>query len=439
VAGLAALPGALVVPAASPEAALAHWSQPVRISSPTALDILAPVVGFSPSGAAAIAFTVQNADHPSFSIADLAVRPAGGPISPSTRVPSALEILDLTYASDTLELLTGTSRAGMRCCESVQVTRRDPGGGFGQPQTLVRGLSGPARGRLVRLSDGRVLAVVATARGLWVAQAGGPGRFGPTLALTPPAGKPQVVTAAALAGGRSMVAWSEEDGRTMFVASGAPARVPRAPLVSLRMANGHRIGELGIAAGVPGTKPGPARPPSSSSSPATVAWTEAFVDGGGAYRSRVLVSDLDAAGRSGPPSVLSGQRVVASGLSVAGNERGDRVVAWKECAARCFARLAIRRAHHRGFGPSTRLGRIDSSEAPRAVLAPDGSVLAGWVTRGHVVVALSSAATGVLGPLTTLSGSFAGDLTLAFGPSGVALATWTQGTLAPSVLVSLYR
>jgi hypothetical protein len=418
----------LVVFAVSASAAAARgWDPPVRVSAPTVLDILAPMIGYSSRGEAAIGFNVQDADYVPHATAWVALRSPGRSPRTAQQVPRALEVLDLAYAGDTLELLTGTSPHGRSCCFSAQLTRRAPGSGFGRPRTLIEGLTGAPTGRLLALSDGRMLALVATGHGVWVAQATGTGRFGRAVALSTTGAKPQAVTAAALPDGRYVVAWTEEDGGRLSVAAGAPGQLPHGSRTAVVTPSGHRISELALAAGAPPARRSPAS--------ASLAWIEGWTDAAGRYRSRVMVQQL-APGAA--PSALSGERRFASGLKLSGDARGDQLIAWKACGAGCVVYAASRRAGG-GFGAAFRLAEIDASETPQVSVGPDGAALAGWVTAGRVVVTVRAARGGGFGPGRTLSRGLASNLALASGPAGEALAVWTQGTLAPQLDVAVYR
>jgi hypothetical protein len=391
------------------------------------LDILAPVIGYSSRGEAAIGFDVQDADYVPHATAWLALRSPGRSPRTAQQVPSALEVLDLAYAGDTLELLTGTSPHGRPCCRSVQLTKRAPGSGFGRPQTLIEGLTGVPTARLLALSDGPMLAMVATGQGVWVARSTGTGRFGRAVALTSAGAKPQAVTAAALPDGRFVVAWTDEDGGRVTVADGALGQPPGGSRTAVVTPAGHRISELALAAGPPPARRAPAS--------ASLAWIEGWTDAAGRYRSRVMAQEL-APGAA--PSALSGERRLASGLKLSGDARGDQLIAWKACGAKCVAYAASRRAGG-GFGAAFVLAEIDASETPQVSVGPDGAALAGWVRAGRVVVAARSAAGGGFGPGRTLSRGLASNLALASGPAAEALAVWTQGTLAPQLDAAVYR
>jgi hypothetical protein len=55
-----------------------------------------------------------------------------------------------------------------------------------------------------------------------------------------------------------------------------------------------------------------------------------------------------------------------------------------------------------------------------------------------VIVSLRSGASRRFGPPATVSGASAGDVAVARGAAGEALAAWTQGTSPSTVLGSLY-
>ncbi len=408
-------------------AALANWDRPFRFSSPFSLDVLAPQLSVSAAGVAAVGFGVQDSDHPSVSTAFASWRTAAGRLSGPRRVPAAKQVLDLAFEGPGLDLLTGTSPRGQACCSAAEVLRMSPDGRFGHQRTLVTGLTGPAAGRLVPLPS-RLLAAVATDRGVWVAQTAPSGRFGAVHVLTAADARPNAVQAAALANGGAIVAWTQTDRRSstprrIYVAAGTVRQAPGPGRPVLSVASGHRIDELALAGG-----PGPP----------TLAWIESWYDRHGVYQSRVGAADLT---RSVRPRWFATRGLIASGLSLAGDGGGDRLLAWKTCdvAGACSVRELVRRSGRR-FGTAARLATIDAAAAPAASLASSGDGLVGWIDRGHVfAAALRARATRFGSPHTVSSTNYAANLALGFGPRREAIAVWSQGTLAPDVIGAVYR
>jgi hypothetical protein len=72
-------------------------------------------------------------------------------------------------------------------------------------------------------------------------------------------------------------------------------------------------------------------------------------------------------------------------------------------------------------------------------MAPDGAALLGWITNGRYVVSGMRPRTSGFGSASALSGDLAENLSLGFGPSGVAAATWTEGTFSTAVFGALAR
>jgi hypothetical protein len=104
-------------------------------------------------------------------------------------------------------------------------------------------------------------------------------------------------------------------------------------------------------------------------------------------------------------------------------------------------RKARKRARARWFGALSSLGAIDPGDSPQVSMAPAGQSLVGWLTGGRVALALATGRAGAarFGAARLASGGLADNLTLGFGPTGEAVATWTEGTTAPGVFVSVMR
>lgn len=399
--------------------------------------MLAPQLAFSSSGITAVSFGVQDADDPATSTAYAAWRTAGARLSKPRRVPEAQQVLGLAFDGDALELLTGNSPAGDACCSSTGVVRMTGGKAFGHAHTLERGLAGATVGELIVFS-GRTLAALATERGVWVAQSSGSGRFGPVHLLTGSDARPEALRTAPLAAGGAIVAWTARDRHSsvpkrIFVAAGTAHSAPGGAHAVLSVPNSHRIDELAIVGDA--ASPGPGSPVIAGPS---VAWVESWYDRRGAYRSQVALADL-AHPRQVRSFVIPG--TIASGLSFAGDARGDQLLAWKSCAVSgaCAVREAVRRAGRR-FAAPARLGSVDAAGAPVATLASGGEGLVGWVDQGHVIAtALRPTAVRFGASHTVSATNYAADLTLGFGASGAAVAAWSQGTLAPDVVGAVYR
>jgi hypothetical protein len=415
--------GALAAPART------GWGRPVRFAQPQSQDIVPAQIAFSPAGEAAVAFGVQNTDNPAVSDAFATIRSPAGAVGAPARVPDSLDVLGLTFAGSTLELLTGTSPHGLACCGTVHViplpsrARR-----FGSETTVVRGLTGITDGQLLTLANGDLLAALATERGVWVAQSDTGGQFGAGRRLVF-GGAPGDLAATALANGGSVVAWTTASGgygaqpRRILVAAGSPTQAPSGPTVAVAVAPGHSIDELALAA--------------DANTP-TLAWVESWYDARGGYHSAVKIRDLT---RSGRTQTISPSFEYGSDVAVAANSRGDQVIAFDGCSTTgaCVARAAVRRAVD-NFGRPQWLGPIDPSQAVAATISARGEALVGWVNGGHVLAAARGVHSRAFGPVRIVSSTnYASDLTLAFGPGRDGLAAWTQGTLAPIVVGAPYH
>lgn len=420
----AALAGSL------PARALAGWSAPAPIAPSAALDILPAQIGFAPTGGAALSFGVQDEDDPANSIADVVERSAAGGLSPARVVPSAQAVLGLAFDGPTLELLTGTSPVGDACCSAAQVVPLGRGGAFHRSTTLVGDLTGAALGRLVTLRGGSLLAAIASEAGVWAAQSRRSGHFARARELTAPGDRPQSLAASALPGGAGIVAWTatssgdpEAGPRQVFAAIGSLLSGPRRRSTIVTVPAGHEVQELALASG-PGVP--------------TVAWIESWFDRHGGYHAEPVAVDLSRRRQTHP---FPDGAEVADGLSIAGDPRGDQVIAWQECtsAGSCSVRAALRAAGSR-YGAPVRLGAIDATEAPVATISTSGEALVGWIAGGQVHVAEHRGSGSRFGAARIFpDGGLASDLALSFGPGREAIAAWTQGIAAPQVVEALYR
>lgn len=376
----------------------------------------------------AAAFGIADLDTPGSSQAYLVSRSAGGAVSTPRAIAGAREILALRFHGPALELLTGASPGGLDCCSSTQAIRITAGGVVQRPQELVSGLTGATLGQLVTLADGRMLAAVATERGVWALQSGKGGRFAGQRRLTSAGEAPSSLAASWLGGESSVLAWTAARGpagyadpRAIFYALGSKRGGPHRAHTLLRAAVGHRIDELAVV---------------SRRSGATAAWIESWYDGRGDYHSQVRAADFGSRPRIRPLWT----REAATGLSLTADAAGAQAMAWKTCTAdgKCTIHAATRGPSAR-FGSPVSLGRIDASQSPAISVGRHGQVLVGWVRSGQAVAAVGSAGSGRFGSTRVLSPSvYALDMTVAFGSGREALAAWTQGTLAPSIVAASY-
>jgi hypothetical protein len=406
-------------------AAQARWGGPFQFAAPGSLDRLAPMLAFSPTGTAAAAFGTEDVDTPGTSQAYLTTRSPGGAVGQPRAVAGQRQILALTYDGSALELLTGSSPTDEVCCSSAQAIRVAAGGRAARPRTLVPGLAGPTLGQLLTLGDGRMLAAVATERGVWVAQSARGDRFGEQHRLTGAGQMPESLAAAWLGGDASIVAWTAAPGpagaadpRSLYYANGTRSASPRREHTALTVAAGHRIDELGVA---------------RSRNGETVAWIESWFDRNGAYHAQVKMMDL---GAHAVVHTVSPSARLASGLTLDGDATGDQSVSWASCTAAtaCATQVAVRGAGGE-FGPVRTLGAVDPSEAPASSVGPTGQVLVGWIRGGRPVASVEAAPGRGFGAPTALSSTtFALDIAVSYGPKRRALAAWTQGTLNPSVV-----
>jgi hypothetical protein len=406
-------------------AAQAKWGAPFEFAKPGTLDVVAPQLAISGSGAAAAAFGIQDVDTPGVSQGYVSLRPAGAAPSNPIAIPGAQQVLAAAYDGGSLELLTGAAPATQTCCSAAQAVKVGAGGQVARARTLVGGLTGATQGRLLTLKNGAMLAAVATERGVWVIQSAKADRFGAQRLLTGGGRMPETLDAAWLGGESTIVAWTAARGvagqaapRSISYALGARTHAPRAVKTAVTVRAGHRIDELAVAARHGG---------------ATAAWVESWSEKSGAVHSVVRAMDIvpHAMVRN-----LSPANRLASGLSLAGDVAGDQAVAWRSCADQGACQTQVDgRGAHGSFGPARTIGAIDASQEPAVAVGARGQALVGWVRGGHPVVAAASGAGRRFGAPVTLSATtFALDLTVGVGAQGAGLAAWTQGTLNPSVV-----
>ncbi|HUE27157.1 MAG TPA: hypothetical protein VMP89_10330, partial [Solirubrobacteraceae bacterium] len=338
----------------------------------------------------------------------------------------AQQVLGLAFDGSAPMLLTGSAPTGASCCSGVGVTRFD-GGSFGARRALISGLTGATLGSLTAVSPGRLLASVATDRGVWVAQSRPGGPFAATHRLTGFAQMPWTLATTAL-GGAGALAWTATTGQQgeiapgqIFTASGSASRAPGGARVTATVPAGHQVDELSLT-------PGRGRP--------TLAWVENWIAANGAYGSQVVLRDL---GAVSAPRVIGAAGETASGLTAAGDPRGDQVVAWRDCDPTPACRLwAVYRRGGGRFGAPVALGAIDPYEDPAAAVSSGGEALVGWIAGGRVIAAARSPSASRFGAAHAVStAADAGELALAFSPGGQALVTWTAWSATTQLLGAL--
>jgi hypothetical protein len=409
----------------------------VQVSAPTSISVLGPQVASSATGAAAVTVNEVNLDAQAIASASLALAPPHGAFSVARPIPGAQEVLAIAYSGSTLELLTASGPRGQPCCSVVQVIRRGPHGGFGSRQTLVNDAGGGTTGTLVPLANGRMLAVIAAPQRLWASEtsARGAGRFGPVRGLTRPGSAPAAVAVSGTPEGGSAIVWTQGSGGALFGASAGPGATPSRPRVVLTLPSGHAIDGVQLA---------------PRSGGFNLVWTESWNVATGGYRVQVFASDVVRLGQRVRPRALSPAGAVASGLALSGNAQGAEAAAWDVCSpsgAACVVESRLRaaasgrrgRVRSRWFGGTSRLGGIDAGESAVVSTAGAGGSLIGWITGGRVALGTARRGAGRFGPPRMVSGGLADDLELGYGPSGEAVAAWTQGTVAPGVFVTVAR
>jgi hypothetical protein len=412
-----------VLSAAAPALA-AGWGTPFQFQKPGTLDALAPQLAFAPGGASAAAFGTLQVNVPGSGQAQYATRTAGGRVSTVRNLPGARKVLALSYNGSQLVLLAGTSGSGQDCCSAVQAVGVGANGAPQRPRRLVGGLTGSTQGQLLSLAGGRMLAAIATERGVWVSQSTTSDQFAGQRRISSDGQAPVSMDAAWLGGANTVVAWTAGSGnvtgattpRQIFVADGSSAGAPKSVKVAITVPSGHRIDQLAVA---------------RSRSGATLAWIESWYDNRGAYHSRVMAADIDP---HPSPRPLSPDGRIASGLSLVADAAGDQGIVWESCttAGSCTVQGAGRPAG-RNFSQTKTLGAIDSTQQPSLAISPSGQLIAGWALGGQPVASIGFGKPSVLSSTT-----YAYAVTVAYGPKRVALATWDQGTLNPSLVAAAY-
>jgi len=212
------------------------WVRAFRVTSPATLDVAPARVAVAASGTVAVGYTRYDEDSPANSQAYLVVRSAQGRVAAPRLLAGAQQVLDLAYSRSTLELLLGGSERGKTCCSYVRAVAV-AGGGFGRQRTVADGLTGFTLGRLIALGGGRLLAAVATERGVWASQSDSGGRFGPTRRLSSNQRSPWMLAVTVLPSAQTFVGWAgaglQTGGpgpRALMVARGRRRRCPGTPV-----------------------------------------------------------------------------------------------------------------------------------------------------------------------------------------------------------------
>jgi hypothetical protein len=415
---------AVTLVAGAAPALAAGWGKPFQFQKPGTLDALVPQLAFAPGGASVAAFGTLQVDVPGSEQAQYATRTAGGRVGSVRDVPGAARVLALAYDGPRLELLAGTSGKSQACCSAVEALGVNGGGAPQRPQRLVGGLTGATQANLLTLAGGRMLAAIATERGVWVSQSAKSDRFGAQDRISANGQVPVSMDAAWLGQDNSIVAWTAGSGnvtgattpRQILVAEGSSAAAPKAAHVAVTVPSGHRIDQLSVARSATG---------------ATLAWIESWYDKRGAYHSQVEVADVGS--RSTPRALSPGGRIV-SGLTLVSDAAGDQGATWESCATSgtCTVQGAGRAAHG-SFSAARQLGSIDPSQQPSLAISPSGQLIVAWALGGHPI-----ASVGFGKPQVLSSTTFAYAVTVAYGPKRVALVGWDQGTLNPSVVAAAY-
>ena len=166
----------------------------------------------------------------------------------------AKQILALGWRDRSETLLIGTATSSETCCSAAQTRLAS---GRGGAHTIISGLAGATEGRLVPFA-GRMLAAVATERGVWVAQSDTRGRFGRTHKLTGAGVTVGAIDAVAAPQNDTVTAWADTGNgdssatNAIAVARGSAKSVPGSSRLIISLPAGHSIDELALA-------PAPAR------------------------------------------------------------------------------------------------------------------------------------------------------------------------------------
>ncbi len=421
--------GLLTLWIAQPPAVSAAWTRSFRLAGPEPADVSAPRLAVAASGSLAVSYSLYNEDVAASSQAYVVVRAPGGATGRPRAVPGAQQVLDLAYNRSTLELLTGGAPSGQGCCSYARAVSLG-GRRFGRPRTVVDGLTGFTLGRLIAAGSGHLLAAVATELGVWAAQSGGGDRFAPARRLSTAERSPWTLAATILPSARTFIGWTEADPQpgspgpgSVMLAVGSISAVPQSSRTAFSVPRGHEVDELALA-------PGTSEP--------LLAWIESWFAADGSYRTQAVVADLGAHPRARP---FPHPGMVISDIAASGDGSGENVVVWKACdqAASCSVWATFRRAGGQFASPS-RLGSVDTAQAPAAAFGGGGRALVGWVDQGRVWAAERGRGDARFSASRSVAASnLSHDLTMGVTPDGSVIAVWTEGTLHPSVTGAYYR
>ena len=370
----------VAVVASSPAAAhAASWSPSFAVAGAGSLDAATPLLAIAPTGAAAFGLGSFDPDVAGSQRAQLVLRRTSGSLARARTLPGAAQVLALAYSGSRLTILEGTTSGEQDCCSAVATATVSAGGTIGARHTLVSGLAGETTGSLLPLTNGRMIAVVATDRGVWTAQSSKTGSFPAARQIASRHQQPTAVSATSLGGLQAAVAWTSVTGtlttaapRTIDVATGTPTSTPGRGRPTITVASGHRVDEVAIA---------------GHGSRRTLAFTESWYDSHGGYHSQVEVADLGA--KTPRPHALSSSSRIASGLQLVADAAGDESIAWSACAVggACTVQAAGRPAGA-GFGSIKTLGPDDGTAPPSLAISPSGQVVAGWIHGGAPVASV---------------------------------------------------
>lgn len=408
----------------------AGWAKPFRVTPPVRSDVPAPLAGFNAGGDPAIAYGMLDAVDPAHYSALVTASSQAGHFATPVPLPGSQQILALAPDRAGLELLAGTSPAGVGCCTGAEVEALSASGVPGPRHVVAGNLDGDSSAQLIELPRGE-LAVIASGNGVWVVRAGPDGRFGPARRLEATGPEPPHADAAALPGGRTAVAFtapapgeqSPEASQQIMVALGAPDLTPASPRLAVQLPAGYSVDDVQVAPGRSGV---------------TLAWTESWYDAGDFY-SQAYVADLTATGTTTPVAVSS-PGTIASAITLTADARGDQALAWQACSAAgvCTADLA-RRLAGRAWGSAEELGQLDATDAPALAESPAGTALVVWVSHGQVWSTAASPRRIVQATRRiAVAQDAAAGVSVALGPRGQALATWSQGTEQETVDAARY-
>ncbi len=402
------------------------WTQPFRVAGPLQQDLQPPQVATLAPRSVVIGSGSADIDAPGSAQATVILRGQRGGFFPPHLLRGIQQVLALALGGEGFTLLSGSAEAGQPCCSAVTaISSTTP------RRRLISGLDGLTQARLLRVG-GRLLAAIATDRGVWVTQTAKRGGFGPVRRLSASTEYPQNLAVAPLSGNRSLVAWTaREDGitapgpSTIFEAEGSPGGRPVRGRVALSVAPGHEIDELALV-GAPGEP--------------LLVWVESWFDSGGAFHSEVRAA---APGSRSEPMRLSTPGQLAASLTASSGGRGGELAGFSECdpgSGGCTA-AAVVRLGAEGFGRVQRLGDVDGGQPMSSAVTGDGRAVLGWISGGHVLAAAAATARGGrFGPVVQLSATnLASELALAPGPGPGAVAVWNQATFSQQVLAAFLR